>query len=61
MGGGGNDVVKSTNINEIQILFAGYQKPAKTGKFSWQLARPGNEAILFGVQNNVTYFSMKTE
>jgi hypothetical protein len=32
MGGGGNDVVKSTNTNEIQILSAGYQKPAKTGK-----------------------------
>ncbi len=32
MGGGGNDVVKSTNTNEIQILSAGYQKPAKTEK-----------------------------
>ncbi len=32
MGGGGNDVVKSTNTYEIQILSAGYQKPAKTGK-----------------------------
>ncbi len=32
MGGGGNDVVKSTNTNEIQILSAGYQKPAKTAK-----------------------------
>ncbi len=32
MGGGGNDAVKSTNINEIQILSAGYQKPAKTVK-----------------------------
>ncbi len=29
---GGNDAVKSTNINEIQILSAGYQKPAKTVK-----------------------------
>jgi hypothetical protein len=32
LGGGGNDAVKSTNINEIQILSAGYQKPAKTVK-----------------------------
>jgi hypothetical protein len=32
MGGGGNDVVKNTNTNEIQILSAGYQKPTKTGK-----------------------------
>jgi hypothetical protein len=32
LGGGGNDVVKNTNTNEIQILFAGYQKPAKLGK-----------------------------
>jgi hypothetical protein len=32
MGGGGNDAVKSTNTYEIQILSAGYQKPAKTGK-----------------------------
>jgi hypothetical protein len=32
MGGGGNDVVKSTNTYEIQILSAGYQKPGKTGK-----------------------------
>ena len=32
MGGGGNDAVKNTNTNEIQILFAGYQKPAKLGK-----------------------------
>jgi hypothetical protein len=30
LGGGGNDAVKSTNISEIQILSAGYQKPAKT-------------------------------
>jgi hypothetical protein len=30
LGGGGNDAVKSTNINEIQIISAGYQKPAKT-------------------------------
>jgi hypothetical protein len=32
LGGGGNNAVKSTNINEIQILSAGYQKPAKTVK-----------------------------
>ena len=32
MGGGGNDAVKNTNTNEIQILFAGYHKPAKLGK-----------------------------
>jgi hypothetical protein len=32
LGGGGNDAVKNTNTNEIQILFAGYQKPAKLGK-----------------------------
>ncbi len=32
MGGGGNHVVKSTNTYEIQIVSAGYQKPAKTGK-----------------------------
>jgi hypothetical protein len=32
LGGGGNDAVKNTNINEIQILFAGYHKPAKLGK-----------------------------
>ncbi len=31
MGGGGNDAVKNTY--EIQILFAGYQKWAKLGKF----------------------------
>jgi hypothetical protein len=37
LGGGGNDAVKSTNTNEIQILFAGYHKPAKLGKmFSFQ-------------------------
>jgi hypothetical protein len=34
LGGGGNDAVKSTNINEIQILSAGYQRPAKTVKTS---------------------------
>jgi hypothetical protein len=32
LGGGGNDAVKNTNINEIHILSAGYQKPAKTVK-----------------------------
>jgi hypothetical protein len=32
LGGGGNDAVKNTNTNEIQILFAGYHKPAKLGK-----------------------------
>jgi hypothetical protein len=32
LGGGGKDAVKNTNTNEIQILFAGYQKPAKLGK-----------------------------
>ncbi len=32
MGGGGNDVLKCHNTNEIQILFAGYQKPAKLEK-----------------------------
>jgi hypothetical protein len=32
MGGGGNDVLKCTNTNEIQKLFAGYQKLAKLGK-----------------------------
>jgi hypothetical protein len=32
LGGGGNDAVKNTNTNEIQILFAGYQKPAKLEK-----------------------------
>jgi hypothetical protein len=31
LGGGGNDAVKNTNTNEIQILFAGYHKPAKLG------------------------------
>jgi len=36
LGGGGNDVVKITNTNEIQILSAGYQKPAKTGKIQAQ-------------------------
>jgi hypothetical protein len=33
LGGGGNDAVKNTNTNEIQILFAGYHKPAKLGNF----------------------------
>jgi hypothetical protein len=32
LGGGGNDAVKNTNTNEIQILFAGYHKPEKLGK-----------------------------
>ncbi len=32
MGGGGNEAVKNTNTNEIQILFEGYHKPAKLGK-----------------------------
>jgi hypothetical protein len=32
LGGGDNDAVKNTNTNEIQILFAGYHKPAKLGK-----------------------------
>jgi hypothetical protein len=32
LGGGGNDAVKNTNTNEIQILFTGYQKPAKLKK-----------------------------
>jgi hypothetical protein len=32
LGGGGNDAVKNTNTNEIQILFAGYHEPAKLGK-----------------------------
>jgi hypothetical protein len=32
MGGGGDVVVKSTTTSEIQILSAGYQKRAKTGK-----------------------------
>jgi hypothetical protein len=39
LGGGGNDAVKNTNTNEIQILFAGYHKPAKLGKyylFKWR-------------------------
>jgi hypothetical protein len=31
-GGGGNHAVKNTNTNEIQILFAGYHKPAKLVK-----------------------------
>jgi hypothetical protein len=34
LGGGGNDAVKNTNTNEIQILFAGYQKPAKLGRLT---------------------------
>ncbi len=43
MGGVGNDVVKSTNINEIQKLSAGYQKPAKTGKNFFPLGKFSTE------------------
>ncbi len=35
-GEGGNDAVKNTNTNEIQILFAGYEKPAKLGKMLYK-------------------------
>jgi hypothetical protein len=40
LGGGGNDAVKNTNINEIHILSAGYQKPAKTVKLLSRRDRP---------------------
>jgi hypothetical protein len=41
MGGGGNDVLKNaTNTNEIQMLLAGYQKPAKLGNIHIAFSRP---------------------
>jgi hypothetical protein len=50
LGGGGNDAVKNTNTNEIQILFAGYQKPAKLGK----IKKKESSRMFFGILVTVT-------
>ncbi len=46
-GGGGNDAVKNTNANEIQMLFAGYQKPAKLRKLSRNQCECGSEVLAY--------------
>ncbi len=64
MGGGGNDAVKSTNINEIHILSAGYQKPAKTVKKSsadfvgreWEVCCPESVAYQLTYPLRLNYF-----